>query len=76
MQQAVTLDRSIKSLSENQATEVMWEYYRDHKAQIIADIKEFRAFILTELMQGIPAEQIFAQYARPPAPVSPLRRAP
>ena len=74
MQQAATADRALKPLTETQAAEAMWVYYRDHKAQLIPDIRDYRASILAELMQGIPADQVFAPFARPPEPATPVRR--
>jgi hypothetical protein len=66
---------SLKSLSEMQAAEIMWLYYRDRKAQLIADIKEYRSSILSELMRGDPVEQVFLPYFRPPEPPTRARRA-
>ncbi len=59
------------SLSEEQAAQTMWEYYRDHKSQLIADIKEYREAILRDLMRGIPADTAFAAYFRM-SPAKPL----
>jgi hypothetical protein len=74
MQQAATVHNAVKPLTEQQATEVMWVYYRDHKAQLAPDIKEYRDFILTELVKGTPAEQVFARFTRLPEPPAPARR--
>ena len=49
-----------------QATEYCnWVFYRDNKALLIADIKEYRECILRELMKGGSAEKVFAPYFRP-----------
>lgn len=63
------------SRTESQAAEVMWLYYRDNKAQLIDDIKEYRASILANLMAGMAVEQVFAPFAKPAEPAKPLRRA-
>ncbi len=64
-------------LAEDQAAQVMWLYYRDHKAQLVSNMGQYRAPILAELMQGVPAERVFAPYIKPPELlklVKPLRR--
>lgn len=57
------------------AAQIMWTYYRDHKQQLIADIRLYRADILTQLTAGLPAEAVFEPYARPAEPVPARRRA-
>lgn len=68
-------NRALPPLSESQAAEIMWVYYRDHKSQLISDIKEYRAGILTQLMDGKPATQVFAPFAKPAEPAKSVRRA-
>jgi hypothetical protein len=68
-------NRALPPLSESQAAEIMWVYYRDHKSQLISDIKEYRAGILATLMDGMPAAQVFAPFAKPAEPAKPMRRA-
>ena len=68
-------DRPVSPLTESQAAEIMWVYYRDHKTQLITDIKDYRASILAALMQGAPADQVFAPFVKPLEPTKPLRRA-
>ena len=60
---------------EEAAAQSMWVYYRDHKTQLISDIKLYRAGILSELMEGLAVEHVFAPFAKPAAPAKPLRRA-
>ena len=55
------------SLTESQAAEVLWLFYRDRKAELIADIRLYRDNILAQLMQGRPAQEVFAPYAKPGA---------
>jgi hypothetical protein len=64
-----------KALTESQAAEIMWVHYRDNKTQLISDIKEYRAGILAQLMEGVPVEQVFAPYFKPAEPAKPARRA-
>jgi hypothetical protein len=47
----------------------MWVYYRDQKAQLVSDAREYRDFIHTQIVSGIPVEQVFAQFSRPPEPI-------
>lgn len=63
-----------KTLTEDQAAEVIWAFYRDNKAALMTDIKEHRDFILAELVRGVPATQVFAQFVALPAPTTPARR--
>ena len=68
-------DRASPPLTESQAAEVMWLYYRDNKSQLIGDIKEYRAGILANLMDGMAAAQVFAPFVKPAEPAKPMRRA-
>jgi hypothetical protein len=68
-------DQTAILLTEGQAAEIMWIYYRDHKAQLINDIKLYRSGILTKLMEGLAVEHVFAPFVKPAAPAKPLRRA-
>ncbi len=68
-------DRATQPLTESQAAEVMWLYYRDNKSRLISDIKEYRAGILTKLMDGMAAAQVFAPFVKPAEPAKPMRRA-
>ncbi len=61
---------TVQALTESEAAEVMRLYYRDNKAQLITDIKEYRSSILCELMRGIPVEQVFVPFVRPAEPAS------
>ena len=67
--------RTSSPLTESQAAEIMWVYYRDHKSQLISDIKEYRAGILAQLIDATPAAQVFAPFAKPAEPARPARRA-
>ena len=68
-------NRALPPLSESQAAEIMWVYYRDHKSQLISDIKEYRPGILDQLMDGMPAAQVFAPFAKSAEPAKSVRRA-
>jgi len=63
-------------LSEDAAAQAMWLYYRDHKAQLITDIRDYRAGILGQLMAGVAVEVAFAPYFKPTEPAKPPRREP
>lgn len=62
-------------LTEDAAAQAMWLFYRDHKPQLITDIKEYRAGILAQLVAGVPVEKVFAPYFRPAEPAKSMRRA-
>ena len=53
---------------EDDAAEAMWLYYKDNKAKLISDIKEYRAGILAQLMAGLAVEEVFAPYLKPVEP--------
>jgi hypothetical protein len=74
MQQPAADDRPSKTLTENQAALEMWTYYRDNKAQLSHEVRNFREVILDELMQGAPAAQVFARFVNEPEPPAPVRR--
>jgi hypothetical protein len=61
-------------LTEDAAAQAMWLFYRDHKQQLIADIKEYRTGILVQLMAGVAVEDVFAPYFKPAEPAKPARR--
>ena len=60
---------------EEAAARRMWDYYRDHKSQLVSHIREYRETILADLIAGVPVETAFAPYGRPAEPARPLRRA-
>lgn len=64
MKKPATALRKTKAQRENQAAEDMWTYYRDHKAQIVSNVKKYRDFILDALIQGQPVAQVFAPFMR------------
>lgn len=57
------------------AAQLMWTYYRDHKQQLIADIRLYRADILAQLTAGLSPEAVFEPFGRPAEPVLARRRA-
>lgn len=62
-------------LNEDAAAQAMWLYYRDHKPQLVDDIRDYRTALLAQLMAGVAVEEVFAPYFRPAEPARPLRRA-
>ena len=65
----------LRPLTEAQAAQSMWVYYRDHKPQLVAHIRAYRAAILSELMARLPVERVFAPFAIPVLAVRPTKRA-
>lgn len=49
-------------VTEAVAAQTMWIHYKENKAQLIPDIREYRDYILTRLMQGAGAKQVFEQF--------------
>lgn len=72
---AVGAKRKAHLLTEEQAAEIMWVFYRDNKLQLIGNIKEYRVGILAKLMDGMAVEQVFAPYFKPAESTKPMRRA-
>ena len=67
-----------KLLTETQAAEAMWTYYKANRLNIHTDCKQFRDRILFELMQGATPEKVFerfALYPEPEAQEQPVRKA-
>ena len=58
-----------KTLTQTKAAEIMWLYYRDNKAQLQRVVGEHREAILTELMQGIAADNVFSRFSLDAEPV-------
>lgn len=66
--------RPSKTLTENQAALEMWTFYRDNKARLSHEVRNFREVILAELMQGVAVEQVFARFVNEPVPPVPVRQ--
>lgn len=60
---------------EEAASQSMWVYYRDHKAQLISHVRECRETILADLIAGVPVETAFAPHVKPSEYAKSLRRA-
>lgn len=58
------VDRELKSVSEMQAAQMMWQYYKDNKALLASDISEYRDLILNKLMLGHSVIEVFAPFMR------------
>jgi hypothetical protein len=69
MQEATTANHDIKLLTETQAAQAMWTFYKSNKSQIHRDVREFRDAILAKLMQGDAVEKVFAPFMMDPEPV-------
>lgn len=62
-------------LSEDEAAQVMWVFYRDNKPKLVDGIREYRTFILSQLIEGRPVAEVFAPFARPVEPARVVKRA-
>ena len=54
------------ALKESEAAQLMWIYYRDHKTELIEEVRECRTEILAEVMAGKAVEMVFAGFFKPP----------
>lgn len=68
-------DAPLVRITEEAAAQAMWQFYRAHKAQLLTDIRDYRADILSQLMAGLPADDVFAPYYKPSETTRTLRRA-
>ncbi len=59
-------------LTETQAAEAMWAYYKANRLFIHSDCRQFRDVILAELMQGAAVEKVFDRFWLHPEPVGPV----
>lgn len=75
LSKAKSVAAPLAPLTEKEAAETMWVYYRDHKQQLITDIRDYRDGILAQIMAGVPVEDVFAPYFKPAEPAKALRRA-
>jgi hypothetical protein len=50
-----------KKLTEDEATKLMFEHFRDNKASLPPSIKNFRREIISLIMSGVAPEEAFAQ---------------
>jgi hypothetical protein len=71
-QPVVALANTVKTLTDEEAAQVMWCFYKEHKPVLVADIRHHRPAILAALRAGLPAAVAFAPYHKPvvagPAP--------
>ena len=63
-QAVVSDENTLQAISENKAAVLMWEYYRDSKAILVADVREYRDHILAQLMLGKPVASVFLQFTK------------
>lgn len=65
-----------KIANEAQVAQAMWDYYKNHKALFIPAVREYREYILEQMANGRPADQVFAQFMRVEVVVEPATIAP
>ena len=54
----------------------MWNYYKNHKADLIPDVREYRDSILAGLFAGRTVEEVFAPHCKPSEPEPRKKAAP
>ena len=60
-------------LSEQQAAEAIWEYYKANKVNLVNNVAAHRAEIIAKAMAGISVADVFLPYIAPELP--PLTKA-
>lgn len=77
MQKSVSSCQSVNlQLSQAQAAEELWVFYRDNKAQLHSSVRDYKDALLAQLITGMPVAQVFAPFILPPEPVvKPIRKA-
>ncbi len=63
-QVVVSDENTLQAISENKAAVLMWEYYRDNKAMLVAEVREYRDYILAQLMLGKTVASVFLQFTK------------
>ena len=59
--EAAVQKRNLQRIEED-AAQVMWQYYQGHRGELIEGIKEFRNDILANLIKGMSPEEAYAPY--------------
>lgn len=55
----------MKKPTEDEALQLMADYYRAHKAELPSDIRQFRESIIELIMAGMSAEEAFSEVGKP-----------
>ena len=66
------IDGAQALLSEAQAAQVLWEYYKKHKLELVSDVRAHRDALRALLMHGVAVEVAFAPFQRDAAPLLPV----
>jgi hypothetical protein len=57
--------KPLPSLSCDEAAQIMWDYYRNHKNELISHIREYRENIISQIRMRVPVESVFAPFLIP-----------
>jgi hypothetical protein len=53
------------AMTEQEATQLIWNYYREHKDILVDEVKSLRNEITQQLLSGVPITKAFAKYKKP-----------
>lgn len=59
---------TLSVISEEQACQILWQYFYKNKTTLVDDIRLSRDLIIMELIAGKPADDVFNRFIRPPEP--------
>lgn len=62
------LEQSAIRLLEPLAVEIMWTYYRDHKSQLVDEVRDCRDTIIPALLRGMSVDEVFAPFVTNSSP--------
>ena len=66
------IDGAQALLSEAQAAQVLWEYYKKHKPELVFDVRADREPLRALLIHGVAVEVAFAPFQRDAASFLPV----
>lgn len=53
------------AMTEQEAAQLIWNYYREHKDILVDEVKSIRHEIAQQLLSGVPIAKAFSKYKKP-----------
>ena len=53
------------AMTEQEAAQLIWNYYREHKDILVDEVKSHRYEITQQLLSGVPIAKAFSKYKKP-----------
>jgi hypothetical protein len=53
------------AMTEQEAAQLIWNYYREHKDNLVDEVKSLRYEITQQLRSGVPIAKAFSKYKKP-----------